>query len=704
MKKARNLLLLGLSAALLIGCSNNGNYSSQSIVSSSETSEPSSSSEEPPLPPEPGDYDVTYPIEDTDVKPIDPNDFNVIINNALGTEYSERIIREFLGSKAFDALLNCNYVKEEQLSKFFGMMVDITSSNGTPELSTLLDLVNQLDELDMDQVVLTLRAVKANEDAYTGLAVLNRNGPRLLTGEYISYESVDEYLDGTNPSIHAAALAEKEVSKSIFSFDEAWLYDGLFELAADDGMLSFFRFLGHFATTLKTYMEEDEIEFLISSLGGEAYKERFEELKAKFLSSPEALLPLVNHAGQMFTNMNLSVDSWTAVIPAIEKFVILMTKNNDYDDESPWLESNTSNLQAVLTRFFTSLRPVAVKALFKFIGLIGENCTIDIINAAFGDPSVPLTTLSTFYNRMFGLLTETEKNNVDEAFFTLGVDIAKFNTDLEAAAETGDIEQVEAVAAAAFAPLGTIFDYDREYIGISYSNNRSALIFRQGDTINTATFKNILSDEDFYSFMLDGKYDIPSMRSYILLNSIDTSTPGAKELRFKATMKFESDTPGTYFEREKNFMVMYYVIPSSVEYICFSTNLRVYHGSDQIYNEIPNTFNGKTIQKIGDRVLVEQGTTFSAGEFKASPEFYGTYMYSAENHRFVSSNSHLTTEVSSFTVDFQSFDTSSVGSYFATGSAVYKIGDQNIAVAAYVPYEVVHKIASISDVEPSLDF
>ena len=689
MKKVQNLLLLVLSASLLVGCSKGWNNKSQPSQPGESEIDPSEDETGP------GNYDITYPIENISLKPIDSSAFNIMLNGLFGTEYNERVYRDFLGNDAFDAILNSNYMKEEQISQLFNIiMSSATLDDEYPPLSFYLNLVDQLDHLEMDSAILTLRELKANERGYAGISRVIKAQHDLYEGSLISYQSANAALNGgnpaSNPAIQEAAKNEYALDKTIISSDETAIFDGLFELIDDDGALGFFRFAGHAATCLKEYMTDDEIKYLVASMGGEYYEEEAKQLEETIMSSPQSMKDFFYHAGQAFTNLNLNRASWEAILPSLKKFVSLMIKGEMYHQIRPEPASNFTSVDQMLSTVFSGLRPVAVKSVIKFIGLIGENITEDVICAAMAEPGYPLTLVSTYYNRMFGLLTEKEKNNVDEAFFIFGVDIAKFNDDLNSVAAAGDMDDIQDLIDDTFAPMANRFKYEeKEYKVETSYGKENGLYLRQGDNIDTTRLAKIYRSGDFFHWSGEDM----SLRSYSFIKGFDTSTTGFKTATIAITHGSSSSDM-----RTDNCVITYFVMPSDVNY--FVENLHVearFNGDGLSDNKIYTDGAGNKVARIGERIVLQKGSHFAAKKLKARVEINDAHMYVSTEFRYLHDDSQLLnlSETTGFEVDCSGFETSFIGIHYVVGAVTYTTRENvKISIPVYIAYEVVNELVS----------
>jgi hypothetical protein len=697
MKKVRNLLLLALSASLLIGCSKSWNNKSDSNTSG-EQSEPSSS--EPYEPSEPGNYDVTYPIQDPGLNPIDPTYLNTFLNGVVGTELNERVYRDFFGDDFFDAVLNSNHMKEEQIGQLFNIVKAVAEATerDEPTLDFFIYLFDQLNHLDMDSAIITIRDLKANEKGWAGFSRLIKADHYPFEGSLISYASADKALNGSNPGIKAGAEYEYEFDKLTFDPEESYTYEGLFELIEDDGALGFFRFVGHTATCLKEYMTDDEIKYLLCLMAGEEFESEKAKLEETLLATPESIKNFANHAGNAFTNMNLNEESWENILPAFKKFATIMTKIDLYDSVRPELTSNFNAIDSMMGRIFTGLRPVAIKSMIKFVGLLGINATEDVISAAMGDPDQPLTLVSTYYNRIFGLLNEREKNNVDEGFFVFGVDIAKFNDDLNEVAATGDFEAIQELAEQAFSTMGDAFSYDREHLEVGSSTKEEGIFFKQGDSIDTNRLKTIFATGDYFDFYGESSEDI-AQRQYEYIKGVDTSTPGHKTMRVKITYKHYDS-----FETV-DVMISYFVVPSNVQFFMDRLDITIQpQDSHSIYdNYIYEDENGNRASRIGKRLILQKDQHFAADKIKVRVETDEPHFYLPEQYRYVHRDSRIldygaNTEM---TVDVSTLDTSTIGTHYVTGFESYKVRETGtvVSIPVFFAYEVVNEIVSNKPVE-----
>ncbi len=696
MKKVRNLLLLALSASLLIGCSKSWNNKSDSNTSGDQ----SESSSEPYDPSEPGNYDVTYPIQDPGLNPIDPSYLNTFLNGVVGTELNERVYRDFFGDDFFDAVLNSNHMKEEQVGQLFNIVKAIAevTERDDPTLDFFVYLFDQLNHLDMDSAILTIRDLKANEKGWAGFSRLIKADHYTFEGSMISYASADKALNGSNPGIKAGAEYEYEFDKLTFDPEEAYTFDSLFELIEDDGALGFFRFVGHAATCLKEYMTDDEIKYLICLIAGEEFESEKAKLEETLLATPESIKNFANHAGNAFTNMNLNEQSWESILPALRKVATISVKVDLYHSVRPELTSNFNAVDAMMNRIFAGLRPVAIKSIIKFVGLLGMNATEDIVSAAMGDPEQPLTLVSTYYNRMFGLLSEREKNNVDEGFFVFGVDIAKFNDDLNEVAETGDFEAIQELAGEAFGPMGDAFSYDREDLGVSDSTKEEGIFFKQGDNIDTNRLKAIFATRDYFYFDGENEEDI-AQRQYEYIKGIDTSTPGHKTMQLKITYRQYGSS------KTVDVILSYFVVPSNVQFFMERLDIEVKptEGNSIYDNQIYEDENGNRASRLGRRLILQKDQHFAADKIKVRVESAEPHFYLPEQYRYVHRDSRILdyNETTKMTIDVSILDTSTIGTHYVTGFESYKVRETGtvVSIPVFFAYEVVNEIIGNKPVE-----
>ena len=715
MKKTRNILLIALAASLLVGCSKQG------VISSEPASEPTSSSEPAPAPePEPApvpedEYDVTEPIDDPGVIPLDEDEFELFLNELTGLDYTGRILKEYLGEGRFRALMSCSHFKEERVQQF-GTVIALLArlvTNEKPQLDQVADLFLTVADLNVDEMVATLREIVDNKEALSFVAVLSRFNHQPLKGNLADYQLASKYFNDEKVDLKAAADFEKIMSEEFpLLLEESSVFTEALELVKDNGILGALRFVKHIGSSAKNHLSRDEFKFLISSLAGETWSDEQQRYMGQFFVSTESIKNLISHAGSFITNMNMSVDSWALVLPSLEK-IALLSATSDYRSTSPEIYSNFTALQTVVRSVTSALKPLAVKSLIKFFGLLGENVEERVIDCFYnnpvdehGVPAIPLTAVSNYYNRMFGLLTEEEKNNLDDAFFAFGVDLGQFNSDLDVVAETNDLEAMMGLVNSTFAAVGARFEIHTEYVD---RKDGQPLIFRQGDSINQANFVQILESKDMFRVRARNNYDYSDVeddvekRQVTLITPIDTSTPGTKELRFRMSYQIdwmEGENPrqetGTY-----EFLMTYFVVPTDVEYLANYLLFNAEYKSSHIGDRPITDDNGKKIMAYGNRRLVfEKGAHYEEDELTVSVSPSELYFYSADQGRYLCLGSEFIQSADEFVLDFstQNENLNTIGSHYAYGEYTITMkNDSKKKFPVYMAYDVVNKISAVDD-------
>ena len=711
MKKTRNIMLIALAASLLVGCSKQG------IISSEPTSEPSSSEPAPAPEPEPApvpedEYDVTGPIDDPGVIPLDEDEFELFLNELTGLDYTGRILKEYLGEGRFRALMNCSHFKEERVQQF-GTVIALLASLVTsekPELDQVANLFLTVADLNVDEMVATLREIVDNKEALSFVAVLSRFNHQPLKGDLADYQLASKYFNDEKVDLKAAADFEKIMSEEFpLLLEESSVFTEALELVKDNGILGALRFVKHIGSSAKKHLSRDEFKFLIASIAGETWTDEQQRYMGQFFVDTESIKNLISHAGTFITNMNMSVDSWAFVLPSIEK-IALLSATSDYRSTSPEIYSNFTALQTVVRSVTSALKPLAVRSLIKFFGLLGENVEERVIDCFYnnpvdehGVPAIPLTAVSNYYNRMFGLLTEEEKTNLDDAFFAFGVDLGQFNSDLDVVAETNDLEAMMGLVQSTFAAVGARFDVRTEYYD---RKDGQPLIFKQGDTINQANFVQILKSKDMFRVRAkdnsSAEEDVEK-RQVTLITPIDTSTPGTKELRFR--MSYEVDWMDGENPRQETgsyeFLMTYFVVPTDVEYLVNYLNVTTEYQGSYIGERPITDDQGKKIMTYGNRRLVlEKGAHYGEGELTARVAPSDIYFYSADQGRYLSSSSEFIESSAEFCLDFstQNENLNTIGSHYAYGTyTVTMKNSSKIVFPVYVAYDVVNKISAVDD-------
>ena len=709
MKKARNILLLLLSASLLVGCSNGWNTSTSSA--SSEQSQPSSSSSEPepPVPPEPGDYDVDYPIVDPGINPINSDQVDVIFDELFEVDHFDRAIRDYLGSETYDALLSCNHMKDEQIAQainVFGLIMDASMGRSEPGPSFAYQLVENLGGLDMDAFILTAREITRNEQATSGLARCMRFRPSLFRGPQTSYQNADAFFKGSDARITKAAQDEKLFDETFFVVDGAETFNRAITLVNDDGSLGLFRFFGHVATSIVEHLSKDDALFLLANMFGESNleaREILERLAPTYMASKEVLAEYMHRVGAAFTEMNLSEESWALVLPALEEFVKFNVVQDKIEINEPYSQYNYDTYSQLIADLFENVGPASFKAIFKLAGLLFENATPDVAGL-ITEETEHLDCVSSLYNKAYGLLTEAQRNALDRAFFFFGISLAEFNEQLEELCENDDMPGLEELLGDVNSKIGMAFYVQEEDIRTSfYNSSTSVLYFRQGDTISTATLQNILAQgNDFFRFRVQGyerEEDI-SKRIFTLYEPIDTTEPGVKRTRAKFTVYVptsSSENP-EYASQSFEVYMQYTVVPRDIQFFAESIYSQVNVNGTSVGQKPIADSAGTPVGKINDWILLEKGKTTQSSECNSRSYLDDAWVYSTKLGRYVSLSSNLVNKQNDLSVDLSTLDTSTVGLHYKALTLNVKIdGTEDKIIPAYLGYQVVNKIAYVED-------
>lgn len=717
----KNVLLLLLTASLLVGCSKSGTLTSEPVVSSDVTEPAESSEPEEPEEVTPDEYDATYPIEDDGTVPVDEEAFEVLLNHALGEDYANRIFRDYLGEERYEALLSCNHFKEEELGQFTDLITDImmfTSQQG-PKPAQIVKFVKKVASINVDAAVATLRSVAENPVAKSAFSYIFNGGARILNGKPITYQEADKFFNSTDAGISAAAANEKTMLEHFIDFsDDPQLMDSIIDIIQDNGLLSALRFVKHVGDSANENLSDEEFEFLVISIGGsDQYKERQQELMAQFFADTAAAKAFIQHAGKFLTNMNMNVASWAQTIPVIEKFAIVSATSDYKRSKYPVPYKNAYNMKSVISSTVFKLKPISLRSLIKFFGLVGKNVSEREIDCFLnnpvdeqGQPAIPLTAVTNYYNRMFGLLTEEEKNELDAAFYAFGVDLPQFNSDLDAVAESNDPNALMGLVQTTFAAIGSHFNVETDYVETQDGN---PLYLRQGDAMDQIKFINMLKSEDFFRISRwDGNtsrtlYDDPSLRSYTMLSTFDTSTPGVKEIRFQMSWKFTYEDNGQQILVDgdtKEFLLEYYVIPQSVTFFSDYLQMGAAFAEDYIGYSIISDGNGHRLQMLnGSRLLIEKGASYTQEQLYGMTMSSDLFFYSEEQGRYISANSEFVQSNEEFSVDLSSENANfnTIGSHYISGYQTISLKSEGEPVKVKIPvfftYEVVNKIVGLNN-------
>ena len=705
MKKARNILLLLLSTSLLVGCSNGWNHPSS--MSSSEQSEPSSSSEEPPLPPEPGNYNVLYPIEDPGLNPLDPHEVELIFNELASIDNGERMIRDMIGSDTLDVLLSCNHIKAEQIGNAVELfkVIAAETKKESPGPYFLYDMFCQLDKIDIDSLIITLREIKHNPDAFAGLARVIKYAPDAYEGKLTSYQTANAYFNGTNPGIRAAAEDERRMDEAYLLTETPTIYSVSMDLVDDEGALGFFRFFSHIATSFMENMSDDEILCSIAMMNENdpECREILERLAPEIMGSAQSYAEYFNHLGAAITNMNLDLESWAAVLPSLEKFIISAT-TADYEREyKPYPRSNIEQMANLIKATVTNVDNTGVKAVIKLLGLVGENLNAEVAGLILEEHS-NTACVANLYNKAFGLLTEAERNQLDKVCFFYGINLSDFNDKLQAYCEAGDVDAVGELIDETFNKIPDYYDFDYESIPMrNVNDDTSILYFRQGDTINANKLKVMLArTEDFYMFEIEGNghYEDVSKRQVTLLDSIDTSTPGQRTMRvnFKVYVPTSDEENPQYDTKTYETILQYYVVPREVTYFVKYQYIRATVNGTSVEHKPKADSEGNKVGKVDNWILLEKGKAPKEGEAKAKVDLIDCWIYSDTLGRYVSTESSNVQAVNQQEIDLSTVDVSTIGEhYVSVPMTVLICGVEQVVLAGYVPYHVVNKITAVED-------
>lgn len=698
--------LLFCACGLITGCYNG--WSTNGTPKPSSEPEPvvSSSSEPEELPVEDFQVDLSYPLKDTPIVPLTKEEFRKEVIDSTGSAMVYESINNYLGDYFIDFILEHNHMTVDEVEKLISSLWDFAMEVDNDDSVTyhcVYNLAYSLAYIDADRLFATMKEVFDDRVAWGYL--VNVFCESYYTSDYIN---TDHILKGSNSTIHN--LAEKE-RKVLGANPYAVCNEPEVRFLAEIGEMEnghvFFRFLHRFFRSMIRHLDVKEIAFILynTALTSVADEEDLESCQEYVYGEGiDSLLRFVHHIGAWLSELNINGRTYEACYPAfynVFTFVIYSTYDllDTYLIDSEWIEKTLE----IGSSLFEELNPEGLRALFKFVGLVCENCTAEqlaIIMGASEEPDVNL--IVDLYNEQYGMLTASEKVGMTEAAAAFGVDFdlvieklkewANQMSDPEASITRDDSGDDEG---------GSIEDILNEYIvgkfmekftfeaPVFFSGDRYAeygLIYRQGQTVTNQMLEEYLTSgvcptlgiiedyfynrsipmrDDHYSHYVyeerDNNGKLPNRVLKNVIVPVDTSTCGVKELKFTMTTKVNFH--GVEENIEATLTMVYHIVPSDTDTIFgVPYGASLYYGNNWTYRNTYIDSSGNKFAYHSDMLYVELNKTYTANEYSVRIEG-GTALriFDDDLQRFVSAKNKQYYSVKSDPLWLNNLDTSSLG-------------------------------------------
>ena len=743
--KALGLLLC--SSVLITGCYNG--WDTIGKKSSSETQESESSSESiPDIPVDPEDYqvDLTFPLEVNEINYISPEKLEEMFVNSMGSTLAYAEMKEEFGEYFLDFIGEHNHMTDKEFNIFLSTLWQLVMSSDNDEEMTysfVYNILYAVAYINADNLFQTVQEIAKDKTAYGYFTTVVFDRDPLES----DFFNADYVLKGSNSYIHQKAMEEKAILDNApfaATLDDftALNWDSLYKIAMDDNSNVFFRFLHRFFRSMIRHLDDLEMAFVIYNtfLQGATIDERAMEEAMDYVSgSPESMLRFVHHIGAWFSEVNVTGSTFGVCYPAFkEVFKIILEQNYYYEDaafvETSWINQNRD----LVADFFEELNPEGLRALIKFIGLVGTNMTLDQLYAFMGEENeegvVPSGQLIIdLYNKQFGMLKGSEKTGMTEAAAAFGIDFNELIEEFKKVmgedeegpqglyrdSDHGDDEQKtlqdvfnEYVAA----KVGEKFDFGMPTVFSRYRLNEHRLIIKQGVNYTAADFDKYLQSNTTASIGVDPSYfdnaqpqpshhtRDDSFGDYVyeqkdndgkhigrtlvaLKNDFNTDLCGAYEIDFtiRATfIKYTYDDQGNLsvpvnYVFELDLTLPYTVVPNNINEIFgdyYDSGLR--NGDNWLtYDRVVYDSNNCGAVRDYQTLYVLKDANYAANEFNYRMRESGnSKFYSDTEKRFISYRTYDIYESQEAIFWLSDLDTSTLGIHYAYGTANYVVNER----------------------------
>lgn len=690
-------------------------------------------------------YDLTEEDDYSDLEPMSEEEFENIIGYVVSPSYASS------AKSAYPELwehirLNCYFNRKEfiNLLEFLQEISRVSKEEESPDPYWILN--NIAVRVSIDKAYHLMRSLVADEQIFKDLKsfILCMNSGNLNPVNYRAANSYFQEKEQDEPRVAEMAAQEELVWDNFHvngdDFEQFETYTGF---VANDDIRVALKFVSYFVKVLAKYLNKTELGFLFTQMEMLDDKE-YANVTAHYVLNN--IPQFVDHVGHALKALNVTDTTWGALFNGVRD--IMMTANEYLNEEygRPFVATDNLRLSFNLDQIkqvFDSLNPRGFRIFINFIGKF--LCALDrdyleYVMANMDDPeNVDSTQFQNTYLRQYGLLTSEEKTYLDEQLEIFGIDIEKFNTDIDPSQGTGLGPIMDIFQENFMGPINEYFEgifsdgdpyeeYNREslYIEPVWAYSNSKLILKKGVEFTEEDVITYLTGRDAPYFRLyygrechdsNDRYDTEYRKNFdIDMDAIDTSEVGEGYFiaKFDSEVTFEpyTDDPYDSWENrqytEKKFTisfelkVYYYVLDDSVEAFVDSFRSDLYEkdqwGSMDDESMVVDSKGNIAVLSYGNQLLVEKNADYDTDRMFASSETYniGVYMESIKRYIVDDGDSWM----GWFEADFSYKDIATInhfenGQYYAYVTLTIKDADSDEEIGTYPAiyvYEVVDNI------------
>lgn len=745
--------LLFCACGLVTGCYNGWSTNGTPRPSSEPEPVVSSSSEEEVLPDEDFQVDLSYPLKDTPLVSVSEEEFKEEILKSTGSAMLYDSMRSFLGDYFMDFVLTHNHMTIDELEMLLASLWDFSIEVDNGDYMTyycIYDLAYTLAYVDADRLFSTVKEVFDDGVAWGYFINL------LVESDYCyDYINSDYILNGSNSTIRNLADKEKRVlATDPYAVCDEGTVRFLADIAAMENGHVFFRFLHRFFRSMIRHLDKEEVGFVFYNtfLAGAADPNDFEKvMEYVYGEGITSLLRLVHHIGGWLSEINVNAKTYEACYPSFYNIFIYSLYNsfdlrNAFFVDTTWLEDTINSVSSL----FTELNPEGLRSLFKFLGLVGSNCTEEQLAVAMGEAEEPnVDLLVDLYNEQYGMLTASEKVGMTEAAAAFGVDFDLVIEKLKEFARkmSGDESQGFAMRDDSGDDEESIEDILNEYIVYKFMErftfenpdvfsgdrySEYSFIVRQGQNITNQMFEEYLvsgvcpavavidgyfdnnpqpmtRDDGYYDYTYEQRDENGKFSKRVLKSvdtPFDTSTCGVHEVTF--SLRTEINYQGVPVTIDVQLTTEYHVVPNDVDTIYgVPYGASIYYHGNWMSKYIYTDSSGNKFACHHDTLYVEYGKSYAANEYCIRLEG-GTAIKKFDDNlqRYVATKNRSWTQTTSNPLWLNNVDTSSLGSHFTLVDLNYYSRDYSTGTEEFfatmkccLRYVVVESITEIPGVD-----
>ena len=531
-------------------------------------------------------------------------------------------------------------------------------------------IIQLLTRVDIDKVIDMARGIIGDEEALNEIKNFAEISGTKATGIYANA---------------AEALPEDEELQELARLEEVYrynlrtlnaggglsLFDIIPDVVNDKDVVVMLRVISHMFKTLSAELDEYAFGYLLSSLfrmGDETYR----EMCARYTMAH--LEKYLQDLGSALSKMNLTVGTWEGFLNGFAATVQYMNNNAAQTDNTFSVRENriiglfSEQVASVMEPITGSGFKVLIKFIAEFLAHVDQSIIDEITEHASDMSQFDPSKIIDIYNEVYGLLTESEKNDLDAQLSVFGIDIHNLNTDIgsldpdsrSAIGPVIDLININ-ITVPILAYFGDGFKTENPYEETGFevrvsTQNATQLTFREGDTITEDDLISYITSEYSFEITFDGQpsstsyhntyKDKPEYRSNIVFSesTVDTSAAGNHgEIIFTLDTKFEYQDYETQEELLYEFQGVeirwyYEVISNEIDFYGLGFSAELYDktsGTVESYRKDSNGVKASQESNTIERsIYVVQDGDYAADELAIKVQYTLGYSYDKNMKRY----------------------------------------------------------------------